>query len=83
MSILVRDALLHFAHFLCIFSLASLLAGEAFLLKQALTREGVTQLQGVDRYYGIVAGLVIVTGLLLVFYGAKGAAYYAPTQFSG
>ncbi|HEY6449916.1 MAG TPA: DUF2214 family protein [Candidatus Cybelea sp.] len=77
MSIIVRDALLHYAHFVCIFLLACLLAGEAFLLKKSLSREGVAQLQGIDRYYGIVAGLVIVTGLLLVFFGTKGAAYYA------
>ena len=77
MSILERDALLHFAHFICIFLLASLLAGEALLLKRSLSREGVAQLQGVDRYYGIAAGLVIITGLLLVFFGAKGSAYYA------
>jgi putative membrane protein len=77
MSIIARDALLHFAHFICIFLLACLLAGEAFMLKKSLSREGVAQLQGIDRYYGIVAGLVIVTGLLLVFFGTKGPAYYA------
>lgn len=77
MSIVVRDALLHFAHFVCIFLLASLLAGEAFILKKSLSHDGVAQLQGIDRYYGITAGLVIVTGLLLVFFGAKGAVYYA------
>ncbi|HEY6325737.1 MAG TPA: DUF2214 family protein [Candidatus Cybelea sp.] len=77
MSIITRDALLHFAHFVCIFVLASLLAGEAFLLKQSFSREGMAQLRGVDRYYGMVAGLVILTGLLLVFFGEKGAAYYA------
>jgi putative membrane protein len=77
MSIVLRDALLHYAHFVCIFLLACLLAGEAFLLKKSLSREGVAQLQGIDRYYGIVAGLVIVTGLLLVFLGEKGPAYYA------
>ncbi len=77
MSIIVRDALLHFAHFVCIFLLACLLTGEAFILKKSLSRDGVAQLQGVDRYYGVAAGLVIVTGLLLVFFSAKGAAYYA------
>jgi putative membrane protein len=35
------------------------------------------QLQFVDRWYGIFAGFVILTGLLLVFFGAKGASYYA------
>ena len=74
---MLRDALLHFAHFMCIFALAGLLAGEAFLLRPSLSRERVTQLQLVDRWYGIFAGLVIVTGLLLVFFGAKGATYYA------
>jgi putative membrane protein len=74
---MVRDALLHFAHFTCIFALASLLAGEAFLLRPELSRAQSTQLQIVDRWYGIFAGLVIVTGLLLVFFGAKGASYYA------
>lgn len=77
MSMIVRDALLHFAHFLCIFLLASLLAGEAILLRKSLSRERVAQIQSVDRWYGISAGLVIATGLLLVFFGLKGAAYYA------
>jgi putative membrane protein len=77
MSIIIRDALLHFAHFICIFLLACLLAGEAFTLKKSLSREGVAQLQGIDRYYGVAAGLVILTGLLLVFFGAKGPVYYA------
>jgi putative membrane protein len=77
MSMMARDALLHYAHFLCIFLLASLLAGEVILLKRSLPRERVTQLQSVDRWYGISAGLVIVTGLLLVFFGLKGSAYYA------
>jgi putative membrane protein len=77
MSMMARDALLHYAHFLCIFLLASLLAGEAILLKKSLSSERVTQLQSVDRWYGISAALVIVTGLSLVFFGLKGSAYYA------
>ncbi|MBV8197906.1 MAG: DUF2214 family protein [Candidatus Eremiobacteraeota bacterium] len=77
MSIIVRDALLHFFHFTCIFALASLLAGEALLLRKSLPRNRVEQLRAVDRWYGIFAGLVIVTGVLLVFFGAKGASYYA------
>lgn len=74
---MLRDALLHFAHFACIFVLASLLAAETFLLRPSLSRERATQLQLVDRWYGIAAALVIVTGLLLVFLGVKGPSYYA------
>lgn len=74
---MVRDALLHFAHFLCIFLLVGLAAGELILLKKALSSERVAQLQSVDRWLGIAAVLVIVTGLCLVFFGLKGSAYYA------
>jgi putative membrane protein len=77
MSIILRDALLHFAHFICIFALASLLVAEVFILRKSLSGIRVAQLQGIDRWYGIVAGLVIITGLSLVFFGAKGSAYYA------
>jgi putative membrane protein len=77
MSIIVRDALLHFAHFICIFLLASFLAGEVFVLRKTLSADRVAQLQVIDRWYGILAGLVIVTGLMLVFFGAKGASFYA------
>lgn len=77
MPVMVRDALLHFAHFVCIFALAALLVAEALLLKKALRSDDVAQLQTLDRCYGIVAGLVVVTGLLLVFFGTKGASYYA------
>jgi putative membrane protein len=74
---MLRDALLHFAHFTCIFVLASLLAGEALLRRPSLSRERAKQLQLVDRWYGIFAALVIVSGISLVFFGEKGASYYA------
>jgi putative membrane protein len=74
--VIERDALLHYAHFLCIFSLAALLAGELFLFRKRLPASIVHQLQIVDRWYGIAAGLVILTGLLLLFFGLKGAAFY-------
>lgn len=71
-----RDALLHYAHFLCIFALASLLAGELFLFRKIFPPGMLHQLQIVDRFYGIVSGLVIASGVLLVFFGLKGAAFY-------
>lgn len=73
---IARDALLHYAHFLCIFLLASLLASEIVLFRKQLPGAMLRQLQTLDRCYGIAAGLVIVTGLLLVFFGLKGSAYY-------
>lgn len=71
-----RDALLHFAHFLCIFALVSLVTGELVLLRRSLPRDLARRMQLIDRWYGISAGLVILTGLGLMTFGAKGAAYY-------
>ena len=73
---LTRDALLAYAHFLCIFALASLLVGELFILRKTLPGDLVRRLQGIDRWYGIVAGLVIASGLARLFLGLKGAAFY-------
>ncbi|HZY99820.1 MAG TPA: DUF2214 family protein [Candidatus Baltobacteraceae bacterium] len=74
---ILRDALLHFVHFLCIFSLASILVVEIVLFRQTIARDTLKQLQIVDRWYGIVAGLVVASGLALLFFGAKGSAFYS------
>jgi putative membrane protein len=74
--VIERDALLHYAHFLCIFLLAALLAGELFLFRKNLPAAMVRQLQVVDRFYGVAAGLVIVTGISLLLFGLKGSAFY-------
>jgi putative membrane protein len=75
--VLSRDALLAYAHFIAIFALASLLAGELFVLRETLTVAMLRRLRGMDRWYGIVAGLVILTGLGRLFFGLKGPAFYA------
>jgi putative membrane protein len=74
---LARDALLAYAHFICIFALASLLVGELVSLRKTLPPDVVRRLQAIDRWYGIVAGLVILSGLARVFFGLKGPAFYA------
>jgi putative membrane protein len=74
--VLTRDALLAYAHFVCIFALASLLAGELVILRKALPADLFRRLQRIDRWYGIVAGLVIASGLARLFLGVKGAAFY-------
>jgi putative membrane protein len=73
---LARDALLAYAHFICIFALASLLTAELFLLRKTLPADLLRRLRLVDRSYGIAAGLVIVSGLLRLNLGLKGADFY-------
>ncbi len=73
---LTRDALLAYAHFIAIFGLASVLAGELFLLRKNLPADLVQRLRWLDRGYGIAAVLVIVTGLARLNLGLKGTAFY-------
>ena len=73
---LTRDSLLHFVHFVMIFSLASFLACEIALFAKALPRATFNRLAVVDRWYGITAALVIITGLSLLFFGLKPATFY-------
>jgi putative membrane protein len=73
---LTRDALLAYAHFICVFALASLLIGELVIFRKVLPADLFRRLRLIDRSYGIAAGLVIVTGLSRLFLGLKGAAFY-------
>jgi len=67
------DALLAYAHFIAIFALASTFAAELLLFRRTMAAEIFNRLRLTDRWYGIIAGLVIVTGLLRVNFGLKGA----------
>jgi len=74
--VLTRDALLAYFHFMCIFGLASVLLGELFLLRPVLPGDLFRRLRLIDRCYGIIAGLVIVSGLLRLNLGLKGVPFY-------
>lgn len=65
-----------FLHHLTAFALVATLAIELVLLGQKFTLETARKLQVVDRVLGISAGVLLVVGLLRVFYFEKGAAYY-------
>jgi putative membrane protein len=73
---MLLDALLAWLHFLCIFTLVGALVAELVLYRREMTAARLTQLQRVDNWYGIAAGLVIVSGVLRVTLGIKGAAFY-------
>lgn len=65
-----------FLHHLCAFTLVSAVAIEFTLLRQELTLASARRLLGTDLVLGIAAGLLLVIGLLRVFFFEKGAAYY-------
>lgn len=72
----MTDLILAIAHHLCVFTLAGLLIAEVALLRPGIAGERIKQIAAVDAAYGVVAGLVIIAGVLRVMFGDKGADYY-------
>ena len=74
---MILDAFLAVIHHLCVFGLFVILAAEMTLVRPGISAETVMRVVRIDGLYGILAGLTLVAGGLRVFYGAKGAAFYA------
>jgi putative membrane protein len=73
---IVRDALLAFVHFALILTLAGLLFSEVAIYGARMARPALRRLQRIDTSYGIVAGLIVLSGLSRMFFGIKGPAFY-------
>jgi putative membrane protein len=69
-------ALFAFLHHLAAFTLVGALAVEFVLIRDELTASRARTIQVVDAVFGISAGVLLVVGLLRVFYFEKGAMYY-------
>jgi putative membrane protein len=63
-------------HHLAIFTLAATLAAELAILTINIDAPAVRRLARVDTAYGIAAAVVVIAGVLRVFFGAKGYEYY-------
>ena len=70
------DALLAYLHFIAIIGTVSFLMVEAVLCRPGLGSELAHRLRRVDAAYALFAVLALVTGLLRLFWGAKGSAFY-------
>lgn len=65
-----------FLHHLFAFAIVGALAAELVLLRQQITVESARRLLAIDGVYGASAGLLLVVGLLRVFFFEKGYLYY-------
>jgi putative membrane protein len=52
------------------------LAAQTVLVRPGLTGNALVRLGGLDRAYGILAGLILIVGFSRVFFGLKGWEYY-------
>ena len=71
------DLLLASAHHLAVFALAAILAAEFVLLRPGLAGDRLALIGRIDGFYGGLAALVIIIGILRVVFGATGWDYYA------
>lgn len=78
---LLQDAALSYLHFVFALILVGALAAEAFVLRLPVDSRVARLLLRMDLFYGISAVGVILAGLARVFWGAKGADYYASQPF--
>jgi putative membrane protein len=78
---MLLDALLAWLHFAAIFLLIVPLAAQTVLLRPDMPAASVRRLAAYDRLYLGSAILVIITGLLRLFLGAKGVQYYLPNPW--
>lgn len=67
---------LAFVHHLAAFALVGALAAQWALLGAERTAQATRRLRVIDGLYGAAALVLLVAGLLRVFYFEKGAAYY-------
>jgi putative membrane protein len=65
-----------FLHHLAAFTLVACLAIELVLLRQDLTLPNARKLMAIDAVLGVSATILLVVGLLRVFYFEKGPDYY-------
>jgi putative membrane protein len=78
---MATDLHLAIAHHLLIFILFGVLVSELILVRQSLAGDDIKRIASIDRWYGIVALLVLIVGFSRATFAAKGWAYYSVNSF--
>ena len=78
---MITGALVASGHFLAFFALAAALVLQLALVTESMSAEVAKRIQRADRVAGLSAVLVLVFGLLRVFYFEKGSDYYFSNLF--
>ena len=73
---MMTDLILAIAHHLLAFSLLGILFAQYAIVRPGLAGAALSRVRMLDRFYGLVAGLLIVAGVLRVIYGLKGPDFY-------
>jgi putative membrane protein len=77
----MASAIMAFLHHLAAFTLTAAIIYELVTFRKDLSLAEARKIQRMDILYGISAGVLVIVGLLRVFYFEKGAAFYAQNWF--
>jgi putative membrane protein len=77
----MTSGIMAFLHHLAAFALTAAIVYEHTTFRKDLTLKDARRIQIMDIVYGVSAGVVLVVGMLRVFYFEKGASYYAQNWF--
>ncbi len=77
----MASALMAFLHHFAAFTLTAAIIYEHVTFRKDLSLAEARRIQIMDIIYGVSAGVLVVVGLLRVFYFEKGPAYYAHNWF--
>ncbi len=77
----MASAFMAFLHHVFAFTLVACVVYEFIAFRKGLTIEEARRIQRADMFYGISAGLLLIIGLLRVFFFEKGAAFYGQSPF--
>lgn len=78
---MVTTALMAFLHHLMAFTLTACLVYEFVAYRKEMGLAEIRRIQRVDLAYGISAGLLLIVGLLRVFFFEKGVNFYIHNPF--
>lgn len=78
---MVTTALMAFLHHIFAFTLVACVVYEFIAYRKGLSIEEAHRIQRADITYGISAGLLLVVGLLRVYFFEKGPAFYSHNPF--
>jgi putative membrane protein len=71
------DLVLAILHHLSIFALFGVLVGELLLIRRTMSAGDIKRAAGIDIWYGVLAGVILVVGFSRAIFAAKGWAYYS------
>ena len=78
---MATDLILAYLHFISIIIAAACLAAELALFRPDMSVSAARMLGRIDAGFGTSALAILVTGLLRVFYGLKGSAFYLSNAY--